>query len=80
MSIDPKMRAFDYKEAFEMLRKEKAPSKVCLKLIDGTFLANIIELQLMGNSTVFLAKYNTPQGIKLQAIELEMIQGISYLE
>lgn len=80
MSIDPKMRAFDYKEAFEMLRKEKAPSKVCVNLISGSFIANIIDMQLMGNSTVFLVKYNTPQGIKLQAIELEMIQGISYLE
>jgi hypothetical protein len=80
MSIDPKMRAFDYKEAFECLRKEKAPSKVCVKLIDGSFIANIIEMNLMGNSTVFLLRYNTPQGIKIQAVELEMIQGVGYLE
>lgn len=80
MHIDPKMRAYDYKEAFELLRKEKAPSKVCVKLIDGTSISSIIEMNLMGNSTVFLLKYNSAQGIKFQAVELEMIQGVGYLE
>ncbi len=80
MAIDPKQRAYDYKEAFELLRKEKAPSKVCIKLIDGSAISNIIDMNMMGNSTVFLLKYNSPQGIKIQAVELELIQGVGYLE
>jgi hypothetical protein len=80
MAIEPKERASDYKEAFELLRKEKAPSKVCIKLLDGSAISNIIDMNMMGNSTIFLLKYNSPQGIKIQAVELELIQGIGYLE
>ncbi|NDD58965.1 MAG: hypothetical protein EBZ47_06940, partial [Chlamydiae bacterium] len=80
MSIEPKHRAADYKEAFECLRKEKAQSKVFVKLIDGSLITNIIDMNLMPSNTVFLLRFNTPKGIKLQAIELEMIQGIGYLE
>jgi hypothetical protein len=80
MSIEPKHRAADYKEAFEFLRKEKAQSKVFVKLIDGSLITNIIDMNLMPSNTVFLLRFNTPKGIKLQAIELELIQGIGYLE
>lgn len=80
MAIDPKLRAADYKEVFEFLRKEKAPNKVCVKLLDGSVVASIIEMNLMANNTVFLLRYNTPQGIKVKAVELEHIQGIGYLE
>jgi|GEM_PF-2494781 len=80
MAIDPKLRASDYKEAFELLRKEKAPNKVCVKLVDGSIVSNIIEMNLMANNTVFLLRFNSPKGIKVQAVELEQIHGIGYLE
>ena len=80
MAIDPKLRACDYKEVFECLRKEKAPNQVYIKLSDGSMLTNIIDMSATTNSTVFLLKYNTPQGIKIKAIELERIHGIGYLE
>lgn len=80
MSIEPKHRASDYKNAFEFLKKEKGQNKVFVKLIDGSLVSNIIEMSLMPSSTVFLLRYNTPKGIKLQAVELEIIQGIGYLE
>lgn len=80
MAIDPKFRASDYKEAFELLRKEKAPNKVCVKLVDGSIVSNIIEMNLMANNTVFLLRYNSPKGIKVQAVELEQIHGIGYIE
>jgi hypothetical protein len=80
MMIEPEHRATDYKDAFEYLRKEKAQNKVFLKLIDGTVVSNIIEMSLMPNSTVFILRYNTPKGIKLEAIELEIVQGIGCFE
>ena len=80
MTIDPKLRASDYREAFDFLRKEKAANKVYVKLVDGMNISNIIDMQLMGNSTIFMLRYNSPQGIKVQAVELEHIQGIGYLE
>ncbi|MBM3207746.1 MAG: hypothetical protein FJZ57_03965, partial [Chlamydiae bacterium] len=36
MSIEPKHRASDYKDAFECLKKEKGQNKVFVKLIDGS--------------------------------------------
>ncbi len=78
--IDPTLRALDYQQAYETLRKEKPSNKVCITLLDGLVLSNIIEMQKMSNSTLFLIRYNTPQGIKIQAVELETILGIGYLE
>ena len=78
--IDPTMRALDYQQAFEALRKEKPSNKVCITLLSGSILSSIIEMQKMANSTLFLIRYNSPQGIKVQAVELESIVGIGYLE
>ncbi len=80
LSIDPKHRAQDYLQIFETLRKEKPSNKVCIFLTDGTKIINIIDMRLMSSNTVFLLRYNTPQGIKLQPIELERIQHIGCLE
>ncbi len=78
--IDPASRASDYQQAFEALRKEKPAHKVCITLHNGTIFSHIIEMQKMTNSTLFLVRYNTPQGIKLQVLELESISNIGYLE
>lgn len=78
--IEPASRASDYQQAFEALRKEKPAHKVCITLQNGTIFSHIIEMQKMANSTLFLLRYNTPQGIKLQVVELESISNIGYLE
>lgn len=78
--IDPTMRALDYQQAYETLKKEKPSNKVCITLVNGSTLSNIIEMQKMASSTLFLIRYNSPQGIKVQAVELESIVGIGYLE
>ena len=80
LMIDPTMRALDYQQAFETLRKEKPSNKVCISLLNGSTLSNIIEMQKMSSSTLFLIRYNSPQGIKIQVVELESIIGIGYLE
>ena len=78
--IDPTMRALDYQQAYETLKKEKPSNKVCITLLNGSILTNIIEMQKMSSSTLFLIRYNSPQGIKVQAVDLESIVGIGYLE
>ncbi len=80
LMIDPTMRALDYQQAFETLRKEKPSNKVCISLLNGSSLSNIIEMQKMSSSTLFLIRYNSPQGIKIQVVELESIMGIGYIE
>jgi hypothetical protein len=76
MIIDPKLRAMDYQQAFELLRKEKTSGKVAFELANGKAISNIIDLTLMGNGTMILFRYNTPQGIQFQIVNLEDIVSL----
>lgn len=71
--LDPKSRARDYVQAFEILRKEKSVSRVYFKTISGTLLQNIMEMTPMENGSLILFKLNTPQGIKYQVVKVEEI-------
>lgn len=78
MMIDPKMRAEDYREAFEALRKEKTTGKVFFQLNNGSIISNIIDMTLMPNSTLILFRFNSTQGIRFQLVKVEEIASISY--
>jgi hypothetical protein len=78
--IDPASRAMDYQQAFEALRKEKPAYTLAVTLQNGTIFSHILEMQRMANNTLFLLRYNSPQGIKVQVVELESIVHIGYLE
>ena len=41
LMIDPTMRAMDYQQVYETLRKEKPSNKVCITLLNGSILSNI---------------------------------------
>lgn len=77
--IDPKMRAQDFKEAFETLRKEKTTGKVFFQLTNGSTISNIIDMNLMANSTLILFRFNSTQGIRFQLVKVEEIDSISYM-
>ncbi|MBS0605990.1 MAG: hypothetical protein JSR57_03480 [Verrucomicrobia bacterium] len=77
--IDPKMRAQDFKEAFETLRKEKTTGKVFFQLMNGSTISNIIDMTLMGNSTLILFRFNSTQGIRFQLVKVEEVASISYI-
>ncbi|MGE0671386.1 MAG: hypothetical protein AB7O89_10695, partial [Parachlamydiales bacterium] len=77
--IDPKMRAQDFKEAFETLRKEKTTGKVFFQLMNGSTISNIIDMTLMGNSTLILFRFNSTQGIRFQLVKVEEVASISYM-
>jgi len=79
MIIDPKMRAQDYEQAFEMLRKEKTTAKVFFQLQNGSTISNIIDMTLMANATLILFRFNSTQGIRFQLVKVEEIAAISYL-
>jgi hypothetical protein len=78
MAISPSARALDFQQAFEQLRKEKTAGKVYFQLIDGTTIANIIEMSLMSNSTLILFRFNSNQGIRFQIVKIEDILNIYY--
>lgn len=79
MVIDPKMRAQDYEQAFETLRKEKTTAKVFFQLQNGSTISNIIDMTLMANATLILFRFNSTQGIRFQLVKVEEIAAISYL-
>lgn len=78
MSIEPKARALDYSQAFDMLRKEKATGRVFFKTKNGDIISNIIDLTLMNNGTLIFFRYNTSQGIKHQVVNIEEIVSLSH--
>ena len=78
--IDPKMRAQDFKEAFEALRKEKTSAKVFFQLTNGSSVSNIIDMTLMTNATLILFRFNSTQGVQSQLVKVEEIASISYLQ
>jgi hypothetical protein len=79
ITVDPQKRAQDYSQAFDMMRKEKTSNKVVIHLTDGTTLTNIIEMGVVGNGTLLHFKTNSPQGIKIQIVEVEKIHSITHL-
>jgi len=79
MIIDPKQRADDYVKAFAMLSQEKSATKVYFELAGGEKITNVIDLKVMPSSTVIVFRYNTPQGIKFQVVDIEDIIGIHHL-
>jgi hypothetical protein len=78
MMIDPKLRALDYQQAFEQLRKQKTTAKVYFQLANGDMISNIIDMSLMPNSTLILFRSNSQQGIQLQLVKIEEIAGLHY--
>jgi hypothetical protein len=78
MMISPADRALDFEQAFELLRKEKTTGKVFFQLSDGSIISNVIEMTLLPNSTLFLLRFNSQQGIRFQVVKIEEIKTISY--
>lgn len=78
MIIDPKARAMDLQQAYDVLRKEKNASKINFQITGGQTITNIVEMTLMNNGNLILFRYNTAQGIKLQAVPVEEILSINH--
>lgn len=78
MMISPSARALDYQTAFEQLRKEKTAGKVYFQLVDGSSIANIIDMNIMPNSTLIVFRFNSSQGVRFQVVKVEDILNIYY--
>ncbi len=77
LMIDPKSRALDLKEAFELFRKEKTATKVVIQLANQTSISNILDFNVMQNGTIIVVRYNSVQGIKFMMVNVEDIVAIS---
>jgi hypothetical protein len=75
--IEPKGRANDYVQAFELLRKDKPSTKISLRTMGGTSL-NISELTSSSNGTLLFAKVPSNSGSRYLIVPIEEILEISY--
>lgn len=79
MVVDPKQRADDYIRAFEMLKQEKSSNKVYFEIAGGKKITNVIDLKLLPNNTLIMFRFNTPDGINFEVVEIEDIRGVHHL-
>ncbi len=77
MMIPPQLRAQDFKEAFDYLKKIQTQSKITFTLKDGSKLSQILDVSLLPGGTMLNFKINTVQGIQYQIIRVEDIKSIS---
>lgn len=75
--IDPKSRAHDFVQAFELLRREKPATKINIQTPNGP-IANIQELSVADNGTLMMVKVPFTQGTKYVIVPIEDIQEIAY--
>ncbi len=76
MIIDPKERANDFLKAYEFLVQEKSSSKVYFETRDGKKISNVIDMKIMPGNTLIVFRYNTPQGVKYQVVEIENLVSV----
>jgi len=76
LALDTKSRALDYQQAFELLRKEKPANKVYFQLSDGSKISQIIDMKIMGHGSLILFRFESPQGIKFQTVQVEDIVAL----
>jgi hypothetical protein len=75
--IDPKMRAADYAQAFDLLRREKPMNKITIRT-SSTVYSNVTELSVTKGGTLLLLKSISNQGTKTNIVPVEDIMEISY--
>ena len=78
MIIDPKTRALDYVQAFEILRKDRPTSKIMIRTHSGMTLSNIAEMTATQSGSLLMVKSASQTGNKYQIVPVEDILEISY--
>jgi hypothetical protein len=78
MMIDPKVRANDYVQAFDLLRRDKPTLKIVLRTSSGMTYFNVTDLSITHGGTLFLVKFLSNQGSKTQILPVEEIVELAY--
>lgn len=76
MMIDPTIRAGDYKQAFDYLKKEKAGAAVSFELTSGEKISNIMEITLMPGGSLLIFRLNTSSGVSYRVVKIEDIASV----
>ena len=76
MIISPEMRAKDFKNAFEYLKKMNSAAKIAVKLKSGSLITDILGMEVMPGGTMIIFKTNTMQGLKYHVVKIENVESI----
>jgi hypothetical protein len=76
--IDPKARANDWMQAFDLLRKDKPTAKMMVRTLSGQTLSNISDLSVTQGGTLFMLRIVSNQGYKYQFLPVEELLEVTY--
>ena len=76
MIIYPEARAKDLVSAFLYLKKMSVATQMGVKLIDGTVITGILDMEVMPGGTIVIIKINTMKGQEYRAIKTETIDAL----
>jgi hypothetical protein len=77
-SIDPKGRAADWAQIFDLLRKDKPTLKIQVRTASGGTFLNVAEITPAANGTLLFLRIPSNQGSKLQAVPVDEIIEVGY--
>ena len=77
MIINPETRAKDLQESFEYLKRMSPAAKLAVKLVNGSTIAEILDMKLMTGGTMIIFRTNSLQGQKFQVVKIEDIDTIT---
>jgi len=79
MIISPEARAKDLLSAFQYLRKMSVATKLGVKLIDGSLISEILDMEVMPGGTMIIFKINSMKGQKYRVVKIESIDTITHV-
>ncbi len=77
MIVDPKARANDYVQAFDLLHKDKPTLKMMVRTA-GALFQNVTELSASPGGTLLYLRVLSNQGMKIQIVPVEEMMEINY--
>ena len=77
MIISPDMRAKDIQSAIQYLRQHVPTSKPTIKLIDGSTIKNIMNVDVMPGGTILIFKISSLKGMLYKVVNIEDIGSLS---
>ncbi|MBU6382733.1 MAG: hypothetical protein KGQ49_03545 [Verrucomicrobia bacterium] len=75
--IEPKARAADFAQAFDMLRKDRPTQKIIIRTAAGE-LNNVTDVSASTGGTLLMIKMLSSQGVRITIVPIEQVMEIGY--
>jgi len=77
LMIEPKMRAADFVQAFDLLRKDKPTLQLMLRT-SNNLIMNVTDVTAASSGTLLFVKVLSNQGTRIQVVPIEEMMEITY--